>query len=119
MLDHVPFTDPDTGIVSDYRVVNTSGHAENFTTAVGEAFFVSNERKIRMVIEYTEHADDEIRYKAVPYYAPGVQKPVGGISMELARPKNGRVVIRIRKPAARFVGWRLLQAARMMAGIPA
>ena len=74
-LDHTPFTDPDTGIVSDYRVVNTSGHAENFTTAVGEAFFVSNERKIRMVIEYTEHADDEIRYKAVPYYAPGVQKP--------------------------------------------
>ena len=75
MLDHVPFTDPDTGIVSDYRVVNTSGHAENFTTAVGEAFFVSNERKIRMVIEYTEHAADEIRYKAVPYYPPGVLKP--------------------------------------------
>ena len=76
-LDHVPFTDPDTGVVSDWRVVNTSGHAENFTTAVGEAFFISNEQKIRMVTAYTEHADDEVRYVAVPYYAPGVLKPVG------------------------------------------
>ena len=71
-LDHVPFTDPDTGIVSDWRIVNSSGHAERFTTAVGEAFFVQNERLIRMVIEYTPHADDEVRYRAIPYRPPGI-----------------------------------------------
>ena len=71
-LDHAPFTDPDTGIVSDWRIVNSSGHAERFTTAVGEAFFVQNERLIRMVIEYTPHADDEVRYRAVPYRPPGI-----------------------------------------------
>ena len=60
--------------MSDWRIVNSTGHAERFTTAVGEAFFVQNERKILMVIEYTAHADDEVRYKAVPYYAPGVRK---------------------------------------------
>ena len=62
-LDHVPFTDPDTGIVSDWRIVNSTGHVERFTTAVGEAFFVQNERKILMVTEYTAHADDEVKYK--------------------------------------------------------
>ena len=68
-LDHVPFTDPDTDVVSDWRIVNSSDHAERFTTAVGEAFFVQNERLIRMVVEYTPHADDEVRYVAVPYVA--------------------------------------------------
>ena len=75
-LDHVPFTDPDTGIVSDWRIVNSTGHAERFTTAVGEAFFVQNERKILMVTEYTAHADDEVRYKAVPYRPPGIDPQV-------------------------------------------
>ena len=77
-LDHVPFTDPDTGIVSDWRIVNSSGHAERYTTAVGEAFFVQNERLIRMVIEFTEHADDEVRYRAVPYRPPGVDPSIAG-----------------------------------------
>ena len=77
-LDHVPFTDPDTGIVSDWRIVNSSGHAERYTTAVGEAFFVQNERLIRMVIEFTEHADDEVRYRAVPYRPPGVDPSIHG-----------------------------------------
>ena len=74
--DHVPFTDPDTGIVSDWRIVNSTGHAERFTTAIGEAFFVQNERKILMVIEYTAHADDEVRYRAVPYRPPGIDPSV-------------------------------------------
>ena len=77
-LDHQPFTDPDTGIVSDWRIVNSSGHAERYTTAVGEAFFVQNERLVRMVIEFTEHADDEVRYRAVPYRPPGVDPSVHG-----------------------------------------
>ena len=77
-LDHQPFTDPDTGIVSDWRIVNSSGHAERFTTAVGEAVFVQNERLIRMVIEYTAHADDEVRYRAVPYRPPGIDASVSG-----------------------------------------
>ena len=68
-LDHEPFRDPDTDVVSDWRIVNSTGHAERFTTAVGEAFFVQNERKILMVIEFTAHADDEVRYRAVPYVA--------------------------------------------------
>ena len=77
-LDHQPFTDPDTGVVSDWRIVNSSGHAERFTTAVGEAFFVQNERLIRMVTEYTAHADDEVRYRAVPYRPPGIDPSVSG-----------------------------------------
>ena len=62
--------------MSDWRIVNSTGHAENFTTAVGEAFFVQNERRILMVIEYTAHADDEVRYKATPYRPPGIDPQV-------------------------------------------
>ena len=51
--DHVPFIDPDTGIVSDWRIVNITEHAERFTTAVGEAFFIQDEQKIKMVTAYT------------------------------------------------------------------
>ena len=64
--------------MSDWRIVNSSGHAERFTTAVGEAFFVQNERLIRMVTEYTAHADDEVRYRAVPYRPPGIDPSVSG-----------------------------------------
>ena len=66
------------GVISDWRIVNSSDHAERFTTAVGEAFFVQNERLIRMVIEYTAHADDEVRYRAVPYRPPELTLPVSG-----------------------------------------
>ena len=75
-LEHTPFEDPDTGVISDWRIVNTSGHAENFATAIGEAFFVSNERKIRIVTAYTPHEEDEVRYVAVPYHGPSrIQAP--------------------------------------------
>ena len=75
--DHVPFTDPDTGIVSDWRIVNTTDHAERFTTAVGEAFFIQDEQQIRMVTAYTPHEAGEVQYVSEPYYSPGVLKPVG------------------------------------------
>ena len=65
--DHVPFTDPDTGIVSDWRIVNITQHAERFTTAVGEAFFIQDEQKIKMVVAYTPHADGEVEYVSEPY----------------------------------------------------
>ena len=75
-LDHVAFTDPDTGVVSDWRIVNTTGHAERFTTAVGEAFFVQNEQKIRMVIEFTPHTAGQVRYVSEPYHGPSrIQQP--------------------------------------------
>ena len=65
--DHVPFTDPDTGIVSDWRIVNITEHAERFTTAVGEAFFIQDEQKIKMVTAYTPHLDGEVEYVSEPY----------------------------------------------------
>ena len=72
-----PLLIPDTGVISDWRIVNITEHAERFTTAVGEAFFIQDEQKIKMVTAYTPHEAGEVRYKAIPYYAPGVQKPVG------------------------------------------
>ena len=69
--DHVAFTDPDTGIISDWRVVNITQHAERYTTAVGEAFFIQDEQKIKMVIAYTPHLEGEVQYVSEPYLAPG------------------------------------------------
>ena len=74
--DHVPFTDPDTGVISDWRIVNTTGHAERFTTAVGEAFFIQDEQKIKMVTAYTPHLEGEVQYVSEPYYAPGTNRPL-------------------------------------------
>ena len=74
--DHVPFTDPDTGVISDWRIVNTTGHAERFTTAVGEAFFIQDEQKIKMVIAFTPHEEGEVQYVSEPYYAPGTNRPL-------------------------------------------
>ena len=69
--DHVAFTDPDTGLISDWRIVNITEHAERFTTAVGEAFFIQDEQKIKMVIAYTPHEAGEVQYVSEPYVAPG------------------------------------------------
>ena len=63
----MPFTDPDTGIVSDWRIVNITDHAARFTTAVGEAFFIQDEQKIKMVTAYTPHEDGEVEYVSEPY----------------------------------------------------
>ena len=76
-LDHVPFTDPDSGNMSDWRIVNTTDHAERFTTAVGEAFFVQQEQKILMVTAYTPHLDGEVEYVAEPYISPSLVRPAG------------------------------------------
>ena len=74
--DHVAFTDPDTGVVSDWRIVNTSGHAERFTTAIGEAFFIQDEQKIKMVTAYTPHEEGEVRYVSEPWIPGGVVRPM-------------------------------------------
>ena len=89
--DHVAFTDPDTSVVSDWRIVHTTGHAERFTTAVGEAFFIQDEQLIKMVTAYTPHEAGEVQYVSEPYYAPGTRKPVGiwyGIGQTEEWPRN-------------------------------
>ena len=92
-LDHEPFRDPDTDVVSDWRIVNSTGHAERFTTAVGEAFFVQNERKILMVIEFTAHADDEVRYRAVPYRPPGIDaSQTGSANVDIGAAQANQMV---------------------------
>ena len=66
-------------MVSDWRIVNTTGHAERFATAVGEAFFVQNEQKIRMVTEFTPHTAGQVRYVSEPYHGPSrIQQPKTG-----------------------------------------
>ena len=74
--NHVAFTDPDTGIISDFRVVNITQHAERYTTAIGEAFFIQDEQKIKMVTAYTPHEEGEVQYVSEPYYAPGTNRPL-------------------------------------------
>ena len=76
--DHVAFTDPDTGIVSDWRIVNITDHAERFTTAVGEAFFIQDEQKIKMVTAYTPHEAGEVQYVSEPYHGPSRDSGLSG-----------------------------------------
>ena len=76
-ITHVSFTFED-GTEDFWRVVQTEQHAKNATTAVGEAFFLTDVNKILMSVAFTPHEDDEVKYRAITYRPPGIDPQVAG-----------------------------------------
>ena len=77
------------GTTDYWRVDHTTAEAERSVTAVGEAFFITDEKKILMCVAYTAHADEEVEYAAVPYVGPGTVPVVEDTAnVSLADPIN-------------------------------
>ena len=74
-ITHVPFVED--GYTDDWRIVQTAQHAMNLATSVGEAFVATSDKKIYMVVAYTAHLDDDVKFRAVPYKGP---EPVPDVS---------------------------------------